>query len=114
MLKINGVTVVAPSVFQVDISDLDGDGANRNANGEMIRDRVAVKRKITLEWGALEDFQISGLLSIVSDVFFQVTYPDPMDGGMVTKTFYVGDRSAPLYNFKMNLWSGLKMNFVEK
>ena len=44
MLKINGVDITAPKSFQVDIEDVDGE-SGRNARGEMLRDRIAVKRK---------------------------------------------------------------------
>ena len=39
MLSINGVAIATPKSFEVTISDLDGE-SNRNANGEMIRDRI--------------------------------------------------------------------------
>mgnify|MGYP001210662204 CR=1 FL=1 len=115
MLKINGVKVTSPSVFKVDISDLDGE-TGRNARGNLIRDRVAVKRKLECEWGPLENSEISTLLQAVKDEFFQVTYPDPMTGTKQTKTFYVGDRSSPaLFEEKGQiLWNGLKMNLIER
>jgi len=115
MLKINGVAIAAPSVFQVDIADIDGE-TRRNARGDLIRDRVAVKRKLNCEWPPLTMGEISTLLQAVKDVFFQVTYPDPMTGRTETKTFYVGDRSMPLLLVKggQYLWKGLKMNFIEK
>ena len=81
----------------------------------MIRDRIAVKRKINLEWAPLSQSEISTLLTAVSGVFFTVTFPDPQDG-LITKTMYVGDRTSPAYQFKNGevKWSGLKMNFIEK
>lgn len=114
MLKINGVDIAAPKVFEVTISDLDGE-SNRNLNGDMVRDRIAVKRKINLEWPPLSQSKISTLLTAVSSVFFTVTFPDPQQG-MITKTMYVGDRTSPAYQFKDGevKWSGLKMNFIEK
>lgn len=35
---------------------------------------------------------------------------------MITKTMYVGDRTAPAYQFVNGEieWQGLKMNFIEK
>lgn len=111
MLKINGVAIATPSVFQVDIEDVDGE-SGRNAKGQMLRDRIAVKRKISCEWPPLTDGEISIILKSVQSVFFEVTYPDPMEGIEVTKTFYVGTRSAPmLYKGK---WQNLKMNFIER
>lgn len=114
MIKVNGVDIATPKVFEVSISDLDGE-SNRNANGDLIRDRIAVKRKINLEWQPLSQLEMQTLLNTVSSVFFTVTFPDPQSG-MITKTMYVGDRTAPAYQYKDGAvkWSGLKMNFIEK
>ena len=114
MLKINGVVITTPKSFEVSISDLDGE-SNRNANGQMVRDRIAIKRKINLEWQPLSQSEMSTLLSAVSSVFFTVEFPDPQLG-MITKTMYVGDRTAPAYQYTNGeaKWSGLKMNFIEK
>lgn len=116
MLSINGVAIATPKSFQLGIQDIDGE-TNRNALGDMVRDRIAIKRKIESEWGPLTQSEISTLLKAVSDVFFTVTYPDPQQG-IVTKTMYVGDRTAPAYFYdektKEAKWQGLKMNFIEK
>jgi hypothetical protein len=111
MLQIDGVSITSPKSLQVDIMDLDGT-TNRNAKGEIVRDRIAVKRKLSMEWPPLKDSEISVILKAVRNVFFQCTYPDPMEGTSQTKTFYVGDRSSPMY--KDGLWESLKMDFVEK
>lgn len=115
MIKINGVAVAAPKVFKVDISDIDGE-TNRNAKGDMIRDRVATKRKLNCEWAPLTMAQISTLLKAVKGVFFTVEYPDPMEGSFITKTFYVGDRTTPMLYMKdgVPMWEGLSMNFIER
>lgn len=116
MLIINGVAIATPKVFEVTIFDLDGE-SNRNLNGQLLRDRIAVKRKLTCEWPSLSQIEISMLLKAVKDEFFEVTYPDPMDG-IVTKTMYVGDRTAPAYFYDEKSrefkWQGLKMNFIER
>lgn len=114
MLKINGVAIATPKTFEVTISDLDGE-SNRNANGDLIRDRIAVKRKLNCEWGPLSQSECSTLLKAVKDVFFQVTYPDP-ELDVVTKTMYVGDRTSPAYSVINGVvkWSGIKFNLVER
>jgi hypothetical protein len=115
MLKINGVAITIPKSFKVTITDLDGE-SNRNAKGELIRDRVAVKRKLECEWPPLSMGEISTLLKAVQAVFFSVEYPDPVEGMNLIKTFYVGDRTSPMYsnvNGKIQ-WEGLNMNFIEK
>lgn len=116
MISINGVPITSPKTFEATVSDLDGE-SNRNLFGELVRSRIAVKRKLTLEWPPLTQSEMSTLLTAVSGDFFTVTYPDPQEG-MVTKTMYVGDRTAPAYFYdektKQVKWSGLKMNFIEK
>lgn len=114
-LMINGVAIKTPKKFTVGIQAVDGD-SGRNANGDMTRDYIATKRKIELEWGALSDSEISPILKAVMSPFFEVTYPDPMEGSIITKTFYVGDRSSPTYswNDKLPKWEGLTMNYIER
>lgn len=115
MIKVNGTKIPTPSEFTVDIADIDGE-SNRNAKGELIRDRIAVKRKLNMNWKALSPADMKTLLNAVSGVFFTVEYPDPMTGGLNSITAYVGDRSAPMYrNIDGNiLWEGLSMNFIQK
>lgn len=116
MLKINGVVIATPKSFEVGIQDIDGE-SNRDANGNMHRDRITIKRKLDLEWGPLTQNQISILLNAVSSVFFTVTFPDPQLG-MVSMTMYVGDRTTPAYKYDTVTntvkWQGLKMNFIER
>lgn len=115
ILNIAGVDVKDPKVFQVDIQDIDKE-SERNANGTMQRTRVAVKRKLTVEWGPLSNNEISKILNAVSGVFFNVKYPDPVTGSIATKTFYTGDRSAPVLRILNGVtrWEGLKTNLIEK
>lgn len=115
MLSINGVVIAAPSVFEYTIQDLDGE-SNRAADGMLYRDRIASKVKLSLEWGPLSMAECSALLQATKDVFFSVTYPDAMAGTMITKSMYVGDRTAPMYCYKDGKakWNGLKMNLIER
>lgn len=113
-MKINGVAIATPKIYEATVSDLDGE-SNRNAAGQLIRDRIAVKRKLNLEWGPLSQSEIAPILNAVSGVFFTVTFPDPQLG-IITKTMYVGDRTAPAYQYinEEVKWSGLKLNLIEK
>lgn len=115
ILTIASVEVKDPKVFQVDIQDIDKE-SERNANGTMQRTRVAVKRKLTVEWGPLSNAEISKILNAVSEVFFTVKYPDPVTGATATKIFYTGDRTAPVLRVKNGVtrWEGLKTSLVEK
>ena len=114
MINVNGTPIATPSRMSVGIYDVSKN-ADRNAQGDILIDRVAVKRKLEMEWSALTNAEMSSLLSAVTDVFFTVTFPDPQTGGNKTMTCYVGDRTAPVYKYNGTpLWEGLRMNFIEK
>lgn len=116
LLAINSIAVKTPSSFQVDISDLDGE-STINARGNLIRDRIGIKRKLNCEFPPMTQSEMSTLLVAVAEVFFSITYQDPILGS-TTKTFYVSDRTSPMYRFGNGttdlLWEGLAMNFVEQ
>lgn len=117
-LKINGVVVKTPQTFQVGLQTIDSDTSGRSAAGTMKRDIITEKVKIECKWGPLSDLEVSSLLKAMTSAFFSIEYPDPKAGGQVTKTFYVGDRSAPSYSwndkFKALKWQELTANFIEQ
>ena len=114
-MKINGTKIPTPSTMQVDVIDVDSD-SYRNANGNLVRDRVAVKRKISCSWNWLSIADCSTLLTAVQDEFFDIEYLDPVTGSNVTKTFYVGDRTSPIYSLVDGKkgWKGVSMAFTQK
>jgi hypothetical protein len=114
MLYIDNKSVTVPASFSVGIMDIST--AERNAQGTMMIDRIATKRKLEVSWNALTSGQMSTILSAVDKVFFLVTYPDPQTGKSETKTFYVGDRTTPIVIYKNGVatWKDLKMNFIER
>lgn len=114
MIKINGVDLPTPSDYSVGIQDLSK--AERNANGTMIIERIATKRKIELGWKYLSKEDLSALFNLVSPVFFTVTYVDPLVGGNKTGTFYCGDRSAGALDFVNGKirYKDIKFSLVER
>jgi hypothetical protein len=117
ILKINGTNIAAkPKEFTVTVMDIDSENTTRTANGTLTRDRVAVKRQIEITFPALKMSEIAQLLQSISNAFFEVFYPDPMEGTYVTKTFYVGNRPCPVAIERNGvlLWDGLKINLTER
>lgn len=115
MVTLNGVAVKSPRKMAVAIMDI-GSSGERNAAGATLIDRVATKRKIDLEWGPLTNAQASAILTAVTAVFFDLTYPDPQTGANRTIVCHVGERSAPMVrNYGgLALWEGLKMTLMEQ
>ena len=114
-MKINGVIIPTPSSMEVTLMDIDSD-SYRNANGQLVRDRVAVKRKVTCAWNWLSVADAATLLTAGEDEFFEMTYLDPKAGENVTKTFYVGDRTSPVYSLVDGKegWKGIQMAFTQR
>ena len=113
--RINGIVVQLPSSITISYSDIDGE-SYRNAKGELIRDRIATKTKIETKWNFLSNTELSTLLQSVKNEFFSVQYYDPYEGKVITKTMYVGDRTAPCYaqvNGKYG-WKNVSFNLIQK
>ena len=114
LIIIDGVEIPASSEYSVGIQDISK--AERNANGTMIIERVATKRKLELSWAYLSKEQVAQVLSAVSGVFFQVTYVDPEDGTTRTGTFYAGDRKCGMLDFKNGVprYKDVSFNLIER
>ena len=124
-LKLNGVSVAAPAPdgFKVTLSDLDSEeGTGRADDGTAFRDYIASKVQLDVSWNALKTSEISTILKAVKGGgFFPVTYPDPEEGAIVTKDFYVADRTAANYSLEngttdltSGIWTGLSFQLIEQ
>ena len=114
MIKVNGTVIATPSDYSVSINDISK--AERNANGNMIIERIATKRTIDLSYKSISQTDLSNLLNAMSDVFFSVEYPDPKDGAIKTGTFYIGDRSAGAIDYINDVirWKDIKFSLQER
>lgn len=114
MIKIDGVGLPTPSEYLVGIQDISK--AERNANGTMIIERIATKRKLELVWKHLTQQELSQVLNSVAPVFFQVEYHDPQDNSKKTGTFYCGDRTAGAIDYQQGQvrWRDIKFNLIER
>lgn len=86
----------SPSVFSWGLQDVSKSDAGRSENAKMHKNRVAQKRKISLAFNGTNKSETSRILKAVNPEYIDVTYPDAMSGQDETRTFYVGDRSAPV------------------
>ena len=115
-MTINGRQVTQPATVSYDRYDMDSEESFRGLDGTMQRDRIATKVKLNCQWNALTAPQMSQLLQSMEDVFLPINYYDPYLGSFTTKTFYVGDRSAPIYTFANGkiIYKSFSANFIEQ
>ena len=95
--SIGGVAMPSPQNFGVSLMDISK--AQRNANGDMLLERITTKRKIAIGYEFLTGSQMQTILNAVSPVFFTVSYTDPLTNASRTGTFYCGDRSVDVLDF---------------
>lgn len=117
ILQVGGAAVVDPAELTWTLSDISSDNSGRNAAGDMLKDRIAQKVKLACKWAFLTQAQAASLLQAVNaTIFFTATYPDPMQGANATHTFYVGDRTTPMFSCQNGVpgWKDIAFDFIQK
>ena len=113
MITINQ-TELYPSTFSVSITDVDA-VQQTNALGELLRDTVGVKRALNVSFNALPCETVQDILAALEPGFFDVTYPDPLDGP-ATRIFFVDSKDIGMYQYNDGapVWQGLSFKFTER
>ena len=110
---VDGAYVPSPSKYDVGIQDISNADAGRTEDGKMHKNKIGQKIKLILSWQNISDADIARVLTAFDPEYFSVKYKDPKAAAYLTKTFYVGDRSASSYNSRRGLWS-VSFNIIEQ
>ena len=116
MIKVNGVPIATPSTFTWGLTDVSDSQSGRTQDSLMHKNRVAQKRKIQLGWNNPSKETAASILQAFNPEYIDVTYPDAMSGNDETRTFYVGDRSAPkkMWTVNKKIYSQISFNIIER
>lgn len=116
MIKVDGVAVKTPSSFSWGLQDVSDSAAGRTQDSLMHKNRIAQKRKISLVWNFPTKEETAAILQAFNPEYINVTYPDALSGEDETRTFYVGDRSAPIKMWTINKkrYSQISFNIIER
>lgn len=116
MLKVDGTAIKDPSSFTWGIQDVSDSAAGRTQDTIMHKNRVGQKRKLSLAWNGIRPDVASKILQVFNNEYVNVTYPDALSGKDETRTFYVGDRTAPMKIWTLNnkLYSQLAFEIIER
>lgn len=114
-----GVTTTVPSPsqdggFQWEREDISDSSAGRTEDGKMHKNRIGSKVAISLSWHNITSADVSKILKAFEPEYIRVNYLDPEEGDYTTKTFYVGNRTAPLYNSRLGVWSNVSFKIIEQ
>ena len=112
--RVNGRTIKSPSSYTWQQQDLSAADAGRTEDGKMHKERIRNIVALNLAWNNITTEDAQSILRAFESEYLMVEYIDPMLGGYVEKEFYVGDRSSPMYNCELELWSSLTFNLIER
>lgn len=116
MLLVDGVQIKTPSVMEWGIQDISGGDSGRTQDAVMHKNRISQKRKLSLSWNNPTKEETSAILKSFNTEYVDVSYPDAMSGVEETRTFYVGDRSAPVKIWTVNQkrYSAISFELMER
>lgn len=114
IMSVDGEAVPCPSAYEFKLSDVSAADAGRTEDGLMHKMRIAQKVHIELKWQNITTRDASVILEAFQPEYVSVIYLDPRTAQYETKTFYVGDRSAPSYNVALGIWSNVAFNIIEQ
>ena len=116
MIKVGGVDIKTPSVFSWGLQDISDSAAGRTEDALMHKNRIAQKIKISLGWNNPSPTETAAILKAFNPEYIQITYPDAMTNTNQTRTFYVGDRTAPvkIWNVGNKRYSQVAFDVIER
>jgi hypothetical protein len=112
--SVDGAEIQCPSSFKWKLEDLSASDGGRTENYSMDKARKGQIVGLDLKWQNVTTEEASAILQAFNPEYISVCYLDPKEGLFRTSAFYVGDRSAPLYNCQTGLWSEVSFSIIER
>ena len=112
--SVDGAAVACPSKYQYDLQDISAADAGRTEAITMDKKRIGQAVKLELAWNGVSTADASRILKAFNPEYIQLRYLDLLDGAFRTSEFYVGDRTAPMYNAEMGLWENVSFDVIER
>lgn len=114
IISVDGKSVPSPSTFVWSLSDVSADDAGRTEDMTMHKKRKGQAVTLQLSWRYITTEVASQILKAFNPEYINVEYIDPYEGKEITKTFYVGDRNAPMYNGALDLWEEVSFTIIQR
>lgn len=112
--SVDGKSVKCPSSYLWKLEDVSASDAGRTEDTMMHKKRIGQLVGIELSWQNIPTSEVSTILKAFNPEYIKVCYLDAMQGKYVTSEFYVGNRSAPMYNAAKGLWQNVSFNLIER
>ena len=115
-MNTNTYVDIYPSEMQVSLMDVQASDSGRDVTGLMHNNVVTKKWKIEMSFSVPSPDKVAQLLNAVNTATFKVKFYNPMAQAIEERTFYVGDRTLPVYLWKPNtqfVYETLSFNIIE-
>ena len=112
--SVDGVSIPCPSSYTYKLDDISAADAGRTEDTVMHKKRIGQVVGLELSWQNISTAKVSQILQAFNPEYITVSYLDAKAGGYVTSVFYVGNRSAPMYNATLGLWSNVSFNIIKR
>lgn len=112
--SVDGKSIPAPTSYQYEWEDISKSNAGRTQDLEMHKNRIGRVIAISLSWENISIQDCSAVLQAFHPEYVTVTYLDAKTGGMVTRGFYTGTVSAPLFNTKVGKWESVSFKLTTR
>ena len=110
--SVDGFAIPCPSTYQWKLEDISASDAGRTEDTVMDKKRIGQAVLKTAKSDTARD--AAKILEAFNPEYITVCYLDAKEGSYVTSEFYVGNRSAPLYNSALGLWKEISFNIIER
>ena len=102
-----------PSSYQWTLEDISAASAGRTEDTVMHKKMLRQVVALELGWQNVRGAVASGVLKAFNKEYLTVRYLDPKENAYVTKRFYVGNRTAPMYSETLDVWSNISFKIIE-
>lgn len=114
ILTVDGNSIPTPSSYQYILEDISAADAGRTEDTVMHKKRIGQVVALELEWQNIPTATVSTILQAFNPEYITVNYLDAKAGSYQTAVFYVGNRTAPMYNATLGLWSKVGFKIIKR
>lgn len=111
---VDGTEIPCPSSYKWSLEDISSPDAGRTEDLVMNKKRLGQVVKLELKWQNIGLIEAARVLQAFDPEYVIVDYLDAKSGTYQQKEFYVGNRTTPLYNSKLGIWSEISFNIIER
>lgn len=116
IVSVNGNPIaVQPTTMEVELQTISASDAGRTADTKMHKKSLREIVAVSLSFSNLHTSDVSSILhTFMDNEYFTMRYLDPYVGGYATKTFYIGNRTTPVYSAAMDVWKDVSFKVIER